>query len=278
MKKIFPLLLISILFSCQQEEATAQVPEVKELIHSDFDISYEELMTTLVNLSAQSQKLISEKPQVFLENIKQALTTLPDDAWVLVDKEHALPEDHVPAILRNLDEYSDLKKRKDDMQLSGFALPSLLAMSETADQQGIELLVSSTYRSYSYQDYTYNWCVENYGQEEADRISAFPGKSQHQLGNTVDFGSISEEFEFTEAGQWLLNHAWEFGWSLSYPKGSESITGYKYEVWHYRYISPVGTRMQRDYFENMQQYFLTYWNDYKDYFAATLINQENASP
>jgi D-alanyl-D-alanine carboxypeptidase len=96
--------------------------------------------------------------------------------------------------------------------------------------------------------------VSKYGQEETDRFSAGPGTSQHQLGTSIDFGSITPEFGDTEAGRWLYEHAWEYGFSLSYPEGYEDVTGYMFEIWHYRYITPTGTRLEREFFGGIQQY------------------------
>ena len=42
--------------------------------------------------------------------------------------------------------------------------------------------VVSGYRSYADQQYTYNYWVQQLGEAEADRVSARPGKSEHQLG------------------------------------------------------------------------------------------------
>ena len=72
--------------------------------------------------------------------------------------------------------------------------------------------------------------------------SAEPGKSEHQTGLCVDFitsdmkHSLTTVFETKPAFAWLSAHAHEFGFILRYPKGKESITGYTYEPWHYRFV------------------------------------------
>lgn len=35
---------------------------------------------------------------------------------------------------------------------------------------------------------------------------------------------------------WLEENSYKYGFVLSYPLGKETITGYRYEPWHYRYI------------------------------------------
>ena len=37
-------------------------------------------------------------------------------------------------------------------------------------------------------------------------------------------------------GQWLAQHAHEYGFVMRYPDGKQDITGYMYEPWHFRYI------------------------------------------
>jgi D-alanyl-D-alanine carboxypeptidase len=116
--------------------------------------------------------------------------------------------------------------------------------------------------------------VEQLGKEQADRESARPGTSQHQLGTTIDFGSITPAFADTEAGQWLFENGAAYGFSLSYPQGKESLTGYMYESWHYRYISRVGTKLQYHFFDDLQQVFLEFWHHNRDYFEKKQIAYE----
>ena len=82
----------------------------------------------------------------------------------------------------------------------------------------------------------------------------------------VDFGSIDDDYAKTKAGKWLASHAQDYGWSLSYPKGYENITGYKWECWHYRYLGIKACKLQKNYFEDIQQYmleFIDYWKNKK---------------
>jgi D-alanyl-D-alanine carboxypeptidase len=104
----------------------------------------------------------------------------------------------------------------------------------------------------------YNRAVQNYGQEVADRESAQPGKSQHQLGLTLDFSPISDSFAETPAAKWLVQNASRYGWSLSYPDGYEEITGYRWESWHYRYVGKELAAFIDNYFDGIQQYALQF--------------------
>jgi D-alanyl-D-alanine carboxypeptidase len=123
-------------------------------------------------------------------------------------------------------------------------------MLDSASVAGYDIRVVSGYRSYADQQFTYDYWVGQLGQAEADRVSARPGYSEHQLGMTADLGSadfgwdLTDTFGATPDGQWLAVHAAEYGFVLSYPQGKEATTGYAYEPWHFRYI---GTQFAAEY-------------------------------
>ncbi|NLZ28600.1 MAG: M15 family metallopeptidase [Firmicutes bacterium] len=128
-----------------------------------------------------------------------------------------------------------------EIHLRDDVLPPLVKMCCHARADNVSLLVLSAYRSYDYQRHLFERQAERYGSEtEANRFSARPGQSEHQLGTTVDFGGTDHdwtaEFIDTGPGRWLLSHAPEYGFVMSYPRGAEQVTGYTFEPWHYRYI------------------------------------------
>jgi D-alanyl-D-alanine carboxypeptidase len=116
------------------------------------------------------------------------------------------------------------------------------SLTQMIDASGIDIRVVSGYRSYSQQVATFNYWVSVLGYDEAVRVSAMAGHSEHQLGSTVDLGTsdygwdLTEGFGATAAGQWLQANAHTYGFALSYPAGAEPVTGYAYEPWHFRYI------------------------------------------
>lgn len=116
-------------------------------------------------------------------------------------------------------------------------------LAAEASLSGYDLVAFSTYRSYDYQTQLYDRYVTNDGQEAADRYSARPGYSEHQTGLAFDIGEklfeqhfARESFGETAAGRWVAANAYKYGFIMRYPKGSEKITGYMYEPWHFRYI------------------------------------------
>jgi len=106
---------------------------------------------------------------------------------------------------------------------------------------GFTIFAASSYRSYATQVAVYAGHVANLDQARADRISARPGHSEHQLGTTTDVTSASagfglDSFEGTPEADWLAANSWRFGFIVSYPAGKEAITGYSYEPWHIRWV------------------------------------------
>ena len=234
-------------------------------IHPDFSITAPELDEVLERIDTATAERIRTHSQVFLDLLAQMLAA--DRSFrVLVDKRHALPQDYVPTDLVALDTYP-ITTNRSGHRLSRRVMPDLLAMVEAARIDGIELMVSSAYRSFDYQDRLYQRHVDQLGREAADLVSARPGHSQHQLGSAVDFGSISEGYGETANGRWVAQHAWRFGFSLSYPRGATERTGYSYEPWHFRYIGRVGTRLEREFFGGQQQILLEFLAAWAPWFA-----------
>lgn len=174
----------------------------------------------------------------------------------LVDKTHFLsstfePDDLVP--LSNNEYYS---VSRNDMLLTAETELALKKMAIASKEDGVTLVVSSAYRTYTYQKGLFERYAAQYGEAAASRFSARAGTSQHQLGTAIDFGSITDEFAETRAGKWVLQHAHLYGFSLSYPKDYEHITGYMWECWHYRYIGVHACALQKKWFLDIQQYLL----------------------
>lgn len=159
---------------------------------------------------------------------------------VVVDKEDPLPAHYAPEDLVNLKAYG-VPTLDASMQLRREAAEHLLWLMTAAEADGEGLVVASAYRSFSEQRAVHaNW--RGLLGEEVKRVSALPGKSEHQLGTTVDFTNsqvdheINRSFGATSAARWLVEHAAQYGFVLSYPEGKEARTGYTWEPWHYRYV------------------------------------------
>jgi D-alanyl-D-alanine carboxypeptidase len=211
-------------------------------------------------LSRRIRETALEGPSFILD----LLAALEGDPflWFLVDKAHPLPEGYEPGDLTELTGGSYTAGRE-GLMLRRPAAEALETMAAAARAEGITLIASSAYRSRKYQAEVYARNVRELGQAAADRESARPGYSQHQLGLAVDFGSITDDFAETRAGRWMETNAGRFGWSLSFPQGYETLTGYRWESWHYRYVGPELAAFIDTYFDGIQQYALRFIHEWE---------------
>ena len=157
------------------------------------------------------------------------------DVLAPVDKQHRLAANCVPSDLQQLPaEYASGYQ-----SMRSEAAGAIQEFLGAGKQAGYALYVNSSFRSFQDQEYTYNYWVAQNGQEYADRTSARPGHSEHQMGTTADIGWNGCELECTEGtpeAAWIAANAHLYGFIVSYPEGKEQITGYAYEPWHVRYV------------------------------------------
>ena len=139
------------------------------------------------------------------------------DGIMIVNKTYSLPETYAP-------------------QLDETALAAFEKMKQSAAADGLNLFISSGYRSYEYQENLYNKYAAERGSSAADEVSARPGHSEHQSGLCMDINSTEFSFADTEVAKWLDEHCAEYGFIIRFPQGKEEITGYEYEPWHIRYV------------------------------------------
>ena len=222
------------------------------------------LQRVISSLPAKTQQGITNgSPADFLADLKDVLTADTEGLLILVDKQHLLPDGYEPDDIVPLVKNTDYLLNRSDLSLRRPVENALRELAVIAKKDGITLVVSSTYRSYDYQTIVYNRNVREMGQAAADRESARPGTSQHQLGTVIDFGSITDDFADTKAGKWLAENAASFGWSLSFPQGYEDVTGYRWECWHYRYIGKKAADFQKKWFSDVQQFMLEFIDAWK---------------
>ena len=120
-------------------------------------------------------------------------------------------------------------------------------MKEAALLEGMDIDISSGYRSYAYQQKLFKYNVELIGLEETKKKVALPGTSDHHTGLALDYysfrtnedGSIFPYTDIKEEDreyQWIKDNCYKYGYIVRYPKGKEHITGYIFEPWHLRYV------------------------------------------
>ena len=133
-------------------------------------------------------------------------------------------------------------------------------MQAAAKVDGLNIYISSGFRSYSYQKTLYNNYVNRDGVVAADTYSARAGHSEHQSGLAFDVNTINDSFANTEEGKWLNDNCYKYGFILRYPNGKSDETGYQYEPWHFRY---VGVELAE------KLYYNGNWITVEDYFGIT---------
>ncbi len=172
-------------------------------------------------------------------------TTLPPeeglDYLVLVNRDNRLPE--------NWETFLELEKAVTgagaDCQVETQTLKHFKKLQRHFQKKGVEIVLSSTYRSVQDQQAVLDDYTARRGAEFARKYVGIPGYSEHQTGLAVDVWLIKD-------GEWIAtNEAMlqaedlfgpihealaDYGFILRYPKGKEAVTGYAYEPWHFRYV------------------------------------------
>ncbi|MCM1329746.1 MAG: D-alanyl-D-alanine carboxypeptidase family protein [Ruminococcus sp.] len=139
------------------------------------------------------------------------------DGILVVNKTYALPADYAPGV------NAEAQAAFDEMQAD-------------AAIEGLNIYISSGFRSYDYQAGLYQRYVDKDGKAEADRYSARPGHSEHQTGLAFDLNSIDFSFADTAEGEWVSQNCYKYGFIIRYPADKEDVTGYMWEPWHIRYL------------------------------------------
>ena len=190
------------------------------------DTSYSDVIS-IVNVGAHKEWYDSDyvKP-----------TDMSKDYLILVNKFNYLSNDYEPEDLVNVSlnySYSGNKAREE-------VNSAYISMAKKAKEDGITLLVNSSYRNYERQDEIYKEFYLSEGISYADSYAARAGYSEHQTGLCLDIftsgASTTDNFDQSDAFKWLINNSYKYGFILRYPDKKNHITGYKYEPWHYRYV------------------------------------------
>ncbi|MGN0606572.1 MAG: D-alanyl-D-alanine carboxypeptidase family protein [Oscillospiraceae bacterium] len=232
----------------------------------------------VLNSSAEQQPTVPDTPQPeqntsAAENPVQPVQTQPEtpapppstdaektvseptyiNGIIIANKTYALPADYNPGV-------------------NDEALKAFESMQKAAYAEGLNIYISSGFRSYDYQKQLYNRYVSRDGQQAADTYSARPGHSEHQTGLAFDLNTIELSFADTAEGKWVAENCNKYGFIIRYPADKVSITGYQYEPWHIRYL---GTELATDVYNSglcLEEY-LGITSSYDDY--EKLMAQQN---
>lgn len=153
------------------------------------------------------------------------------DNILIVNKTYSLPSSFKPQ-----NPYSTVSGEYCTNCIDKTAMEAFLKMKADATALGLNIYISSGYRSWYNQNNIYNYYISIDGKTRADTYSARPGHSEHQTGLAFDLNTIDDSFTNTSEGKWVHNNCYKYGFILRYPSGKESITGYMHESWHLRYV------------------------------------------
>jgi D-alanyl-D-alanine carboxypeptidase len=217
------------------------------------------LPESIQNIAIQAQP----KPVTIFDPPKYSIDEA-DSIWVVVNKQRQIsplryqPENLVfPAFPKPKVQNPFGLQLREEASLA--TVEMALAMGEAG--QGT-LILNSGYRTYKNQQGLYNRTRDTRGLAVAEKLSARPGHSEHQLGLAADFSvkgkgcAILVCFGNTEAGKWLAANAHDYGFILRYPKGNKPITGFQYEPWHFRYVgAELATEMRTKAISTLEEFW-----------------------
>jgi D-alanyl-D-alanine carboxypeptidase len=160
------------------------------------------------------------------------ITQTPLTDVLLVNASNPLPKGYAPEELVDLyGEKRSFKLASSDIRLAREAFEAANRMFKQSKRDGVDgFILSSGYRTEQEQRSLFD--------ADQDGTAAKPGASEHQTGLAFDVTAYHDggSFEDTEQFRWLMDHCWDYGFILRYPKGKEDETGIPYEPWHYRYV------------------------------------------
>lgn len=177
------------------------------------------------------------------------------DGVLIANKSYALPQDFIPT---NPDQ--PVNADRSSTCLDKTLMSAWNTMLKDASAKGLNIYISSGYRSYNYQVNVYNRYVKSDGAAVADTYSSRPGNSEHQTGLCFDLNTIEDSFQYTNEGKWVNDNCYKYGFCIRFPKGKDSYTGYQYESWHLRY---VGVDLATKLYNNGD------WISLEEYFGIT---------
>ena len=205
-------------------------------------------LVTTAALTLRAGLFPEEAPPPPVRTLEHAIPPQPEPEpaapadWklTLVSPEHPLPEDYAVTLTR----------LKNGQAVDERCYPALQEMMDACRAEGLEPLICSSYRTWEKQTRLFENKVARFAggglspeaaRAEAARVVAVPGTSEHHLGLAVDivdsaYQLLDDAQADTPVQQWLMAHAWEYGFVLRYPREKEDVTGIVWEPWHYRYV------------------------------------------
>jgi len=206
------------------------------LIKNDFLNPEKEPVVTTTEDKKEEEKKETPKPEVDPETDTRFSDT--NSILLLVNKKHKLEETYVPSDLTT----ANVSTNGTEWTLRKEAAKAIEELFNAAKEDGIKLRLGNGFRSGSYQGQLYQASVDRIGETNTNKTTAKAGYSELQTGlavailgadTTTDFNN---SFAKSDEYKWLQENAYKYGFILRYPENKESITGYTFMPWHYRYV------------------------------------------
>ncbi|RAP78663.1 D-Ala-D-Ala carboxypeptidase VanY [Paenibacillus montanisoli] len=185
----------------------------------------------------------SESNQVPAQTIQVGKEQIYKGNLVLINKDYPVHPGSVETDIVNLSERKELLSGfgllNDKIRLPSNVLQKFTEMVYDAGKEGVNhFIISSGYRDRAEQNELYKEMGADY---------ALPaGHSEHNLGLSLDIGSTLQAMNEAPEGEWLMNHAPDYGFILRYPKDKTAITGIQYEPWHFRYVGLPHSKIMQE--------------------------------
>lgn len=194
-----------------------------------------------------------------LEQLQERAEVVFEDSLLLINEEH-----HVPKYCEEqVKEYNHSGVFMNECIMSSYAALA----AECKKLYGETLYVSSGYRTAEKQKELAAVSEEN--------VAAKVGASEHQAGLALDVyfrGYAGKAILKCEAGRYLNQNCWKYGFIIRYPYGKTSVTDTAFEPWHIRYVGvPHAEIMYYDGLvleEYMEMLSGTEYYRYQDYLIA----------
>lgn len=195
-----------------------------------------------------------ENEMIDPRTVEAEIVVNPEDITTMVNKFNAIPKDWEPNDLEPVIDNQGQKLRKE-------ANEAYTKFYKSAKSQGIDIYTISSYRTQEMQDVYWSNSLEVFGVDHASMYSAYPGRSEHQLGLAVDVSytvqgdRLSDSVASSPIGKYMEEEAYKYGFVLRYPKDKVNITQYGYEPWHIRY---VGIELAKELYEKnltLEEYY-----------------------
>ena len=112
-------------------------------------------------------------------------------------------------------------------------------MQANAKADDVNLNIVSAYRSTEYQKTIFPCKFKNNNPTEKEfvarlKYSAPAGFSEHHTGLAIDINSLEEDFADTKEYKWLVEHAKDYDFEMSFPQNNKQGLGF--EPWHWRFV------------------------------------------